>query len=109
LAVPVGCVEACDASDKVGKTSKSKNTGTSTTGGAKKTGYKQSRKEIADKVKAAMKKNDGLKDARAKIVDKLMFIINVNVILQLPLILYLIFFSWYKYPANQQNLLEDFE
>ena len=75
----------------------------------KKTGYKQSRKEIADKVKAAMKKNDGLKDARAKIVDKLMFIINVNVILQLPLILYLIFFSWYKYPANQQNLLEDFE
>ncbi len=59
LAVPVGDGDACDASNKVGKKSNLKSTGSTTERCAptKKIGYKRSRKEIAEKVKASLKKN----------------------------------------------------
>jgi hypothetical protein len=50
LAVPVGDGDACDASDKVGKKTNLKSTGSTTEHCAptKKVGYKRSRKEIAE-------------------------------------------------------------
>ncbi len=63
LAVPVGDGDACDASNKVGKKSNLKSTGSTTERHAptKKVGYKRSRKEITEKVKASLKKNEGVR------------------------------------------------
>ncbi len=65
-AVPVGDGDACDASNKVGKKSNLKSTGSTTEHRAptKKVGYKRSRKEIAEKVKASLKKNEGVMNVR---------------------------------------------
>jgi hypothetical protein len=97
LAVPVGDGDACDASNKVGKKSNLKSTGSTTEHRAptKKVGYKRSRKENAEKEKASLKKNEGVMNVRRKLVDKLIFVIEVNVILQHPFISYLVSFSWY--------------
>jgi hypothetical protein len=58
LAVPVGDGDACDASNKVGKKSNLKSTGSTTERHAPttKVGYKRSRKVIAEKVKASLEK-----------------------------------------------------